>query len=216
MSRSAILHAEAYFSAEPPPPFQDARFPSAHEEQGRPGSARATTCQGAEARVGEAWLPRVVARIEVSHVPAAGGVSGRLWRSARLRKHCDFENVYRNGQRIFSTHMTFFFLNQDPGLPSRQRKSEFADAPASVRVGFTVPRILGKAVERNRIRRRLREAVRLNLSAAGAAVDVVIHPKKSVLTADSAQLRLEVARAFQKVKSQVGGGELRAPGSEVR
>jgi len=82
--------------------------------------------------------------------------------------------------------MTVFFLCLDQG-------------PA--RVGFTVTRTLGKAVERNRIRRRLREAARLNLGKVGNAVDVVIHPKKSALAAGFAELREEIARAFERIAS---------------
>jgi len=125
----------------------------------------------------------------VSRVSSAGSVPARVSRH-RLRKHADFEQVYRRGRRLFSAHMTVFFLQRDRG-------------PA--RVGFTVPRALGPAVERNRMRRRMREAARLNLSAAGEAVDVVIHPKKSALTAEFAGLCQEMARAFEKIKSQVAG-----------
>jgi ribonuclease P protein component len=72
-------------------------------------------------------------------------------------------------------------------------------------VGFTVPRALGAAVERNRIRRRVREAVRLNRRDMGDAVDVVIHPKKSALAADFAGLRDEMARAFARIRSSAAG-----------
>ncbi len=130
-----------------------------------------------------------MARPDASRLPV-DGISARLWRPARLRKHADFEKVYRNGRRLFSAHMTVFFLPRDSG-------------PA--RVGFTVARAMGAAVERNRIRRRLREAARLNLGAAGGAVDVVIHPKKSALTAEFAALREEIARAFDKIRSSALG-----------
>jgi hypothetical protein len=43
----------------------------------------------------------------------------------------------------------------------------------------------------------------------------VIHPKKSVLTADFSELRQEVARAFEKISSQLATRE-RAPGREAR
>jgi ribonuclease P protein component len=56
---------------------------------------------------------------------------------------------------------------------------------------------VGDSVERNRIRRRTREAVRQHYSElAGGIVDVVINPRKSVLKADFAVLSQEVARAF--------------------
>ena len=129
-------------------------------------------------------------RAEANRVPA-DAASARLTRKTRLRKHADFENVYRSGRKLFFKHMTVFFLRQDSGLPHQP----------TGRVGFTVPRALGTAVERNRIRRRMREAVRLNLGALGGALDVVIHPKKSALTADFAELREETVRAFEKIRS---------------
>ena len=72
-----------------------------------------------------------------------------------------------------------------------------------LRVGFTVGRMLGGAVERNRMKRRLREVVRLHGLTAGGAVDVVINPKKSVLTANFAELRNEINRAFEVIEKSV-------------
>src|ERR1700685_4486928 len=96
--------------------------------------------------------------------------TARFPRSARLLRHADFERVYKQGRRHFSASITVFYLPRpEPEAPT-----------SGLRVGFTVGRALGGAVQRNRIKRRLREAVRR--SALGAAVDVVINAKKSVLT----------------------------------
>jgi ribonuclease P protein component len=40
---------------------------------------------------------------------------------------------------------------------------------------------MGKAVDRNRIKRRMREAVRKNLSSLRTPVDVILHPRRSVI-----------------------------------
>jgi ribonuclease P protein component len=69
-------------------------------------------------------------------------------------------------------------------------------AQGAARVGFTVGRVLGGAVQRNRIKRRLREAVRRQRSTLQGAVDVVINPKKSVLTLEFTLVLEEVGRAF--------------------
>ena len=121
-------------------------------------------------------------------MPTEGGVRSGFSPAARLRKHADFDKVYRSGRRLFASHMTVFYLMHNA-----------ASGPA--RVGFTVTRAMGTAVERNRLRRRLREAARLNLGTAGEAVDVVIHPKKSALTTNFVELCQEVARAFEKIRS---------------
>ena len=110
-------------------------------------------------------------------------------RAARLRKHSDFDRVYKQGRRHFSPHMTVFYLQQAEG---------------GARVGFTVGRVLGGAVARNRMKRRLREAVRRQRWALAAPVDVVINPKKSVLNVEFSVLLEEVGRAFAVIAGQVG------------
>lgn len=72
-----------------------------------------------------------------------------------------------------------------------------------LRVGFTVSRVLGGAVDRNRIRRRLREAVRQRPVTTTGAVDVVINPKKSVLKVGFAELAGEVGEAFAVIEQKL-------------
>ena len=73
----------------------------------------------------------------------------------------------------------------------------------ALRVGFTVSKALGGAVVRNRMKRRLREAVRLH-GMIPAAIDVVINPKKSVLTAAFADVQREIRRAFEVIGKAAG------------
>ncbi|PYX02125.1 MAG: ribonuclease P protein component [Acidobacteria bacterium] len=120
---------------------------------------------------------------------SGSGSRARFSRSSRLLRHADFERVYKQGQRHFAAHMTVFYLRRAQG-----------DA---ARVGFTVGRVLGGAVDRNRMKRRLREAVRRHLPP-GVPVDVVINPKKSLLTADFADLLDEVSRAFAVIQKATG------------
>jgi ribonuclease P protein component len=81
------------------------------------------------------------------------------------------------------------------------------DELTAARIGFTVSKALGGAVQRNRIRRRLREAVRLGDFAIGVAVDVVINPKRSALAADFNDLQSEVMKAFQVIEKHLQKGK---------
>lgn len=74
------------------------------------------------------------------------------------------------------------------------------------RIGFTVGKALGGAVQRNRIRRRLREAVRLNGFSPDLNVDVVINPKKPALNVKFTLLQSEIAKAFQVIQRSVAKG----------
>lgn len=119
-------------------------------------------------------------------------------RKADGLRHADFERVYKQGKRHFAGHMTVFYL-------PRPEKS-------GLRVGFTVTRALGGAVERNRMKRRLREAVRLRRMDFQPAVDVVINPKKSLLTAEFPELLREVERALVVIQQKTGAKQERCSG----
>ncbi len=139
-------------------------------------------------------------RVEQPAANAGGAFPRGFSGSGRLLKHSDFERVYKQGRRHFSSHMTVFYLRQAEGA-----SREAASPERSARVGFTVGRVLGGAVERNRIKRRLREAVRLRRSVlqGAGAVDVVINPKKSVLTMEFSALLDEVGRALDVIAKKL-------------
>ena len=92
-------------------------------------------------------------------------------------------------------------------IPLTTAESVSVPQSSGSRVGFTVGRALGGAVERNRMKRRLREAVRLagTLSCAGVGADVVINPKKSLLKADFADVVNEVRRGFAVIEQKLSG-----------
>jgi ribonuclease P protein component len=117
-------------------------------------------------------------------------------RSGRLLRHADFDRVYKQGRRQFSSHMTVFYL----------RQAEDASPQKNTRIGFTVGKVLGGAVVRNRIKRRLREAVRQRRSvlAGIGSVDIVINPKKSVLTLEFSLVLEEVGRALTVIAKKLG------------
>ena len=120
--------------------------------------------------------------------------------SARLLRHADFERLYKQGKRHFSTSMTVFYLQRAEGVAGR--KGEIAPG---LRIGFTVGRALGGAVQRNRMKRRLREAVRLTRPQPGVSGDVVINPKKVLLTTDFEAVLNEVRQAFVVIERKLAG-----------
>lgn len=104
----------------------------------------------------------------------------------RLRKHADYQHAYTLSRRQNTKHFTYFLSLRPP-----DRRS---DTPGP-RVGLTVPKALGKAHDRNRIKRRCRALLRAHLSLLTAPADLILHPRRSVLTAPFADL----ARDLQTV-----------------
>jgi ribonuclease P protein component len=105
-------------------------------------------------------------------------------KSARILRSKDFRRVYDNGAKFSGPLFSAFCLRNN--------------GEQGVRVGFTCPRALGGSVVRNRIKRRVREAVRGRLELAGAGWEIVINPRLRAMTAPFLQLEREVEKLFQR------------------
>ena len=102
--------------------------------------------------------------------------------SVRLVSKADFDAVYRLGKRRSDSHFTVF--------------SKANDLPQS-RFGFSIKRALGGAVVRNRMRRRMREIIRLHRQEISAGWDIVIHPKPNVATAPFTAITAELLKLLK-------------------
>jgi len=99
----------------------------------------------------------------------------------RLLRRDEYRRVYDEGRRRSAPLCAAFFLSN--GLPE-------------TRLGITVPRSVGNACARNRIRRRLREVFRLHRAAIAGGWDVVLNPRPLVAKVPFETLRQEVLRLF--------------------
>jgi ribonuclease P protein component len=80
------------------------------------------------------------------------------------------------------------------------------DDAGPARVGFTVSKKVGTAVERNRVRRRLREAVRRSASRAmRPGHDYVVVGRRAALTHDFASLMADLEHALLRLHAPRGG-----------
>jgi ribonuclease P protein component len=103
--------------------------------------------------------------------------------------------VYQRSRKNFSRSMTYFFAERT------------STPPIGPRVGLTAGRVLGKAVERNRIKRRMREAVRLSRAACDGPIDIVFNPRKSVLALPFTELVNEVVRGLRLATQRARSAE---------
>jgi ribonuclease P protein component len=104
-------------------------------------------------------------------------------RACRLVRRVDYDAVYRAGRRKSSREFTIFLRPNGLGVS---------------RFGWSIKKTLGTAVRRNRIRRRLREIVRLHRQEIIPGWDIVIHPRSSAATADFSALTGELLRLIPR------------------
>ncbi len=110
-------------------------------------------------------------------------------RACRLVRRVDYDAVYRAGRRKSSREFTIFLRPNGLGVS---------------RFGWSIKKTLGTAVRRNRIRRRLREIVRLHREEIIPGWDIVIHPRSSAATADFSALTGELLRLIPRSSAPAG------------
>ncbi len=114
----------------------------------------------------------------VSDAPRLG-----LPRECRVVRRAEYDAVYREGRRRSSREFTIFVR------PNGLDRSRF---------GWSIKKALGSAVRRNRIRRRLREILRLHRQEISPGWDIVIHPRSSAATADFLALTQELLKLIPR------------------
>jgi ribonuclease P protein component len=139
-------------------------------------------------------------------IPSNSTAPPGFYAELRLRKHADYQRAYTAaGRKQHAKEMTFFCARRD-AMPSRRLHPDellHGGPPEGPRIGLTVGKVMGKAHDRNRIKRRLRAAVAAHVGLlVGLPVDVILHPRRSVLLLDWAKLDREVANVFRTVRKQ--------------
>ena len=109
---------------------------------------------------------------------------------ARLRKHADYQIAYAASHKKQSSSMSWFLAPQADSVSSGPR------------VGLTVGKVIGKAHERNRIKRRMREALRRHLNLLPAHCDLILHPRRTVLAIEFTKLEAEIVRILTQANSE--------------
>lgn len=101
-----------------------------------------------------------------------------------LKKNYEFKRLYSRGKTAVTPYLVVYCLKTGRGR----------------RVGYTVSTKLGKAVTRNRIRRRLREIYRLNADRLCDGVDIVVVARSRCVGGEYAKMERAFLRACAELK----------------
>lgn len=104
----------------------------------------------------------------------------------RLTKKKDFENIKESGNSFFSA------LFRIRILPNKLKSSRFAIVISN--------KVSKKATVRNRLKRQLREILRLNLAKFKCGFDIVLIVNNKALAKSYQELEVEVLRVLTKAK----------------
>ena len=119
----------------------------------------------------------------------------RAPRRRRLSRSAEFERVYRQGRSKGNRYLVLYaFAREDDGDDSGPR------------LGLSVSRRVGGAVERNRIKRVLREAFWAEAERLPSGADYVVVARPDVRELDEREGMHGVRRALAELVDALGGG----------
>lgn len=109
----------------------------------------------------------------------------RFTKAERLTKKKEFERVFSEGKVFKDTKIVFYIIAND---------CQYS------RIGLVVSKKVGNAVQRNRVKRLLREAYRLNKHLLTANVDIIAIPRRPF----TSNLKLpDIENEFKKLLKQI-------------
>ena len=103
--------------------------------------------------------------------------------------------MYEHGTRYSGPYFAAFYARQSD---SGQRGAEVPVRVTGPRIGFTLPRALGGSVVRNRIKRRVREAVRQRLDQLSPQWEIVFNPRRAAMDSPFDSLTSEIEKLFRR------------------
>ncbi len=108
-----------------------------------------------------------------------------LKKENRLKKNRHFNYIYKKGEVVFEKHVNLCFL-----------KTKFQP----FKIGFSVSNKIGKSTVRNKVKRRLREAVRLIFNEIIPSHNLIFVAKKDIENLDFKHIQREVYNLLKKAK----------------
>ncbi len=183
-----VIPHDADVQSPEPEEKEQTRVPGPYADQRGPEDPQPASSQRAAASGGERRLE--IGPVGKAH-PGAGAPGGfGLPPSSRITRTGDIRNLMRRGRKKKTSNLDVFFLSSSEPGP---------------RVGIVVPKHHRRVVDRNRVKRRLREVSRQELlprlREQGLRLDLLIRARREAYEASYRQLRREVLEVTEELCS---------------
>ncbi len=90
----------------------------------------------------------------------------RFRKTHRLLKSSEFRSVFKKGRKLVTTALVFHVVT---------------NGGSECRLGLAVSKKIGRAVKRNLVKRRIREAFREKHDSFEKGFDIVVYPRRGIL-----------------------------------
>jgi len=127
----------------------------------------------------------------------------RFRKESHLRSSQDFQRVRRRGRRQQGAYLILAYARraeqvETPATPATPGEPVAARLPS--RIGFSVNKRVGSAVRRNRVKRRLREAIRRRLWKTQLGWDMIVIARPEAADAEYADLASELHDLLRRAR----------------
>ena len=106
-----------------------------------------------------------------------------MMKLGKLRNSAEFERVYKNGKKFWNRNFVLYILHNGNN---------------QLKIGLTVSKKVGKSVQRNRVKRLIREAIRLSQDALEPNYDLVIVAQNSAADLNFYQTQQSLLHLFKR------------------
>lgn len=184
-----VTSHDADVQAQEPQAEEQAWVPGPNADQGGAEDPQPATPEGAATPGGERRLE--VGTVAEEARPGAGAPGSFRWPpSSRITRSREIRDLFRRGRRKKTSHLDVFFLSSPERGP---------------RLGLVVPKHRRRVVDRNRLKRRLREIGRREIlprmRMESLALDLLIRTRPEAYETGYQQLRRELVEVIEELCS---------------
>jgi ribonuclease P protein component len=106
-------------------------------------------------------------------------------RDSRIKRSSEYARIYKEGTKFAGRYLILFAAGRGEAGP---------------RVGITVSGKVGNAVERNRAKRRIKEALKLELNESAPQSEIVFVARSVIKKASFDEIRNDMKKLLDKAK----------------